>query len=90
MTHKLTLLPLLIVGQLALAPAPAHANWSLDNSTPITTGGTGREVVREAAEDQFSVLFPAPSGGGQEDKSGGSTPPPTPTCTAVFFRITCK
>ncbi len=88
MTSRISLLPLLIVGQLALAPTPVHANWSLDNSTPITTGGTGRHVVREAAEDQFSVLFPAPSSGGQEDESGGSTP--TPTCTAVFFRITCK
>lgn len=89
MTHKLSLLPLLIVGQLALAPTPAHAvNWSLSDRTPITTGGTGRHVEREAAEDQFSVQRPDPSGGG--DESGGSTPPPTPTCTAVFFRITCK
>lgn len=85
MTYKLSLLPLLVVGQLALGPTPAHAfNWSLSDSTPITTGGTGRHSEREAAEDRSTVLFPE-----QEDGSGGSTPPPTPTCTAVFFRITC-
>lgn len=89
MTYRISLLPLLVVTQLTLGSAPATAfGWSLDDRSPIQTGGTGRHSEREAAEDPSTVRPPPPpppSGG-----SGGGNPPPPMTCTAVFFRITCR
>ena len=79
---------LLILSHETAQPAQAGI---FDRPAPISTGGTAREVGREAAE-RVITRAPRPTDEGKENghsSDGPSTPPRVPTCVLVSFRMVC-